>query len=309
MSALEHDQRADEMREDVIVRELGADLEVGDGRTIEMRIVPFNEVATVADPPDFRPYQEEWMPGVFDKQLRAADKVYLNFQHEPGLKNIIGRGVELRAASDGYHGSFKVKDTEEGDTALWLVREGTLTGASVEVPKRNIRSVRTSTGVVQRVKAHLDAVALCRRGAFTGAVVTAVRDEFILDEELMPQKMSSDIINRCKALGISVPDSLDDTLERAFTDMPWDGSASRWATAAEYCSAAAIDLNPAGAAKQKNMCHLPYKEPGSGTVNLGGVRAALARIGQGYPKEASQSQRDAAKASLERLLAQAKGTN
>jgi hypothetical protein len=82
----------------------------------------------------------------------------------------------------------------------------------------------------------------------------------------------------------------------------WDGSASRWDTPEAYCAASAIDLNPAGKAKIKDRCHLPYKEPGSGTININGVKAALSRLGQGLPQDATQGQRDEAQRTLERIL-------
>lgn len=308
MSMTEQDQTTEETREqpDMLVREFDASLSAGDGRTIDMRIVPFGETATVFDGhggvPFGQPYEEEWLPGVFDKQLRAADKIYLNFQHEPGLRGIIGKGMALRSEGDGYHASFRLLEGDDCDKALQLVHEDVLTGASIEVPMRTVKSIRSRNGVVQRVKAHLDSVALCRMGAFKSAVVTAVREAEIFDatEAIPPPDL--DVLREAKAMGIALPEGMEELLARAYTETPWDGSPSRWATAEAYCSASAIDLNPAGKSKAKSLCHLPYKEPGSGTINLNGVRAALARIGQGFPQDATQAQRDAAKATLQRIL-------
>ena len=306
-----------ESQSGLLVREFNAELAAGDGRTLDVRIVPFGETATVAD--GFGgvargvPYQEEWMPGCFDNQLRAADKIYLNFQHEPGLKGIIGKGVALRSASDGYHGSFKVLSGDDGDKALELVREDVLQGVSVEVPVRTMKSVRSQAGVIQRVKGHLDSVALCRVGAFASARVLAMREEDvqIVDAEVLELAPDPELLERMRKAGIALPDAyaLDEVdeevaqiLKRAFTEIAWDGSASRWDTAEAYCAASAIDLNPDGATKTKDMCHLPYKEPGTGDINVNGVRAALSRIGQGFPQDATQAQRDRAKATLTRLL-------
>jgi HK97 family phage prohead protease len=177
-----------------------------------MRIVPFGERATVADGlggvARGVPYQEEWMPGVFDKQVRAANRVWLNFEHQQGITGVLGAGVTLRQASDGYHGSFKVVDGSDGDKALALVREGFLTGASVEAVPLRGGSTRTAGGVIQRVRAHLVAVALCRVGAYAGAVVTAVRaedPELILDEELLPVPMDPELVARCREHGFVLP--------------------------------------------------------------------------------------------------------
>ena len=145
------------------------------------------------------------MPGVFDKQLTAAHRVLLNFEHQPGLAGVIGKGLELRRGHDGYHGSFRVMETPDGDKALMLIREDVLTGASLEAfPQKSIRS---TAGIVQRVRAHLDSVALCRVGAFAGAVVTAVRtdEEIVLDEALLPVAPDPELIERCRRLGLKIP--------------------------------------------------------------------------------------------------------
>src|SRR5688572_32895955 len=99
----------------LIERTFSVDAEVGggDGRTIDVRIVPFKETATVADGlgglPKGVPYQEEWMPGVFGKQENAAHRVLLNFEHEQGLRGIVGHGAALRQASVGYQGTVRLR--------------------------------------------------------------------------------------------------------------------------------------------------------------------------------------------------------
>lgn len=149
------------------------------------------------------------MPGVFDKQLRAANRILLNFEHQHGIAGIVGHGVELRRDTDGYHGSFRVHETPDGDKALHLAREGVLGGASLEAFIR--KSFKTAAGVVQRVAAHLDAVALCREPAFSGAVVTAIREEedfteeFVIDQALLPVEPDAELVERCRRLGIEIP--------------------------------------------------------------------------------------------------------
>jgi HK97 family phage prohead protease len=189
-----------------LVREFSVELEPGEGRTLDARIVPYGVPAEVSD---FgrRPYREEWLPGCFDDQLVAGHrlKVLLNFEHHEGITNVIGKGVELRSEPDGLHGSFEVLDTPAGDTALALVTSGILDGVSLEAyPKK---SVRSAAGVVQRVKAHLDTVALCRRPAFADARVLAVRQEpeVVFDEELLPTEMDPEIVERCRRLGLPLP--------------------------------------------------------------------------------------------------------
>lgn len=300
---------------EVLVRTYGVEAEMSDDRTIDVRVVPFGEVAEVADPPDFRPYREQFMPGVFSKQEGAANRILLRVgpghtglepttgERKAGLAGVIGHGKELLGRTDGYVGRFKIHSGAEADTARELVADGVLHGVSAEfVP---IKTIRSREGVVQRVKAHLDSVLLTYMPAYSKAQVLAMREEEeeVFDEELMPPPINHELLERCADLGIELPEGQALLLARAYTETAWDGSASRWDTPEAYCSASAIDLNPAGAKKTKDRCHLPYKEPGSGTININGVRAALSRIGQGFPQDASAAQRASAQATLERILA------
>lgn len=178
-----------------------------DGRTVDVRVVPFGEVARVADPPTFEPYEEEWMPGVFDHQLNAASRLHANYEHERGVTNVVGHGLALRSEEDGYHASFTIHETQSGATALELIRGGALPGVSLEA--HLVKSVRTASGVMQRVKANLRGIAFCRQGAFEGARVLAVReevvDEVVFEEALLPVVPDPEMIERCRRLGISLP--------------------------------------------------------------------------------------------------------
>jgi|KBSMisStaDraftv2_1062788.scaffolds.fasta_scaffold00857_3 HK97 family phage prohead protease len=186
-----------------LLREFVAELAPGEGRTVDLRIVPYGIAAEVSD--GGPRYREEWMHGAFDDQLRAANRVdvLLNFEHQAGIGGLIGRGLRLESQSDGLYGSFRIFDGQDGDKALELVQEGVLGGVSLEAyPKR---SVRTSAGIVQRVKAHLDKVALCRRPAIPGAAVLAIREEIILDEEVLAFDLDPELVERCRLLGVELP--------------------------------------------------------------------------------------------------------
>jgi HK97 family phage prohead protease len=197
-----------------------------DGRTVSFRIAPFGETAVSADGlgglPKGQPYTEELMPGLYDKQLKAANRVLLNFEHQQGMAGIVGHGHDLWREADGYHASFRVMKNPDGDKTLELVHEGVLQGASVE--SYWLKSVRTAAGVVQRVKAHLEAVAICRQGAYPSAVLTGIRtgeipdEDILLDEELLPVTLSPDVLARCRALGIRMPQRFE--AHPAETDTP-----------------------------------------------------------------------------------------
>jgi HK97 family phage prohead protease len=231
VTAVEHEteQQVTETPERAfLVRSFDAVAVAVEGRTVDVRVVPFDEVARVADPPDYRPYDEQWMPGVFDHQVNAANRLHANYEHQRDITSVVGHGLALRAEPDGYHASFKIHETNGGDTALALLRDGALPGVSLEaVP---VKSTRSAAGVVQRVKANLRGIAFCREGAFAGAQVLAVRStpHEIVDEALLPVDMDPELVERCRRLGIKLPHRYeahpDDPDTPAETGTPGDGT-------------------------------------------------------------------------------------
>lgn len=214
---------------DVIVRTFAAELTPGDGRTVDVRIVPYGERITHNDGLGGVPrgvnYQEEWLPGVFSHQVSAANRVLANFEHQPGIGGIVGHGLALREAADGFHGSFKIHDTPDGDKALLLLREKVVEGVSLEaVPVKNIKA---AGGLVQRAKANLRAIAFTRFGAYEGARVLALREEdeqesMTFDAELLPADMDPELVARCRALGVKLPEryASRDVMEDGTEDLP-----------------------------------------------------------------------------------------
>jgi HK97 family phage prohead protease len=218
MSATEieyEDQAAgtEDVQSDVIVRTFAAEFTPSDGRTIDVRIVPYGKRIQANDGlgglPRGLPYTEEWMPGAFSDQARAAEvgrakKVFVNFEHQQGIAGLVGNGLMLREARDGFYGSFGLHETPDGDKALMLVKEGILTGISLEAFSK--KSVRTAAGIVQRVKGHLHGIALCRNAAYSDAAVLAVRTAPpIFEEALLPTELDPELIERMRALGITLP--------------------------------------------------------------------------------------------------------
>ena len=200
----------------VAVRKYSATLTPGDGRTVDLRIVPYGERVQANDGLGGVPrgvvYTEEFVAGVFDHEIKAPNRVLLDFEHSERVDGIVGRGLELASRTDGFHGSFRMLETSAGETALALVNEGVLGGASVEC--RFLRSIRGADGVVRRVKAKLVKVALCREPAYLGAIVLGVRtaeeeaSTIEFDEELKPVPFDATLALRIEALGITIPDRL-----------------------------------------------------------------------------------------------------
>lgn len=189
----------------VLEREFVAAAVEVEGRMVDVRLVPFGEVARVADPPDYEPYDEEWLPGVFDHQLNAANRVHAKYGHSKHAVDVVGHGTNLRREDDGYHLTTKIHQTVQGETALELLRDGALPCVSLEAwPIRNLRS---AAGVVQRAKANLTGFAFCQRGAFAGAQVLAMREEpeSTLSADVLPVDLDPRLVERCRRLGIAIP--------------------------------------------------------------------------------------------------------
>lgn len=188
----------------LLVREFEATAVEVEGRTVDVRVVPFGEVARVVDHWEPTPYEEEWMPGCFDHQLNAANRIHANVNHSRHVIDVVGHGISLRSESDGYHASFEIHRTQAGETALALLNGGALPAVSLEA--QPVRNTRSPTGVIQRVKANLRGLAFCREGAFKGAQVLAVREAQTFDEELLPVDMDPELVERLRAIGVALPD-------------------------------------------------------------------------------------------------------
>jgi HK97 family phage prohead protease len=209
MSATDHEveQHTEPAERPVLRRTYTAELTAGDGRTVDVRVVPYGVSAEVSDDGGRNFYREEWAAGCFDDQLVAGHrlKVLLNFEHQRGISNVVGKGVALRSLPDGLHATFRMSDTQDGDKALELIRDDILDSVSLEAYAK--KSIRTGTGVLRRVKAHLHNVALCRTPAFADAKVLAVREddepELIIDEEILPVELNPELAERCRQLGIN----------------------------------------------------------------------------------------------------------
>ena len=281
------------MSEERVVREFPVELAEGDGRTIDARIVPYNTPTRVRDG-DGPEYLETWLPGAFEKQIRAADKVkvLLNFEHQPGLGGVIGKGSTLEDRGDALYGTFRVLPGPDGDKALELVHDGFLTGISLEAVARSSR--RTVAGVVERVRAHLDKVSLCRFPAFETAEVLAVREQMIVGEkgpelfiprpsvdESEPDEPEPPAPEPDSERGNEVDEVLrslgfEPLVKRAVVRTPWNGAAGRF-TDEQYARSALL-CRP-GDEPPKTRCSLPVLEPG-GALNANALGAAAARINQ-----------------------------
>ena len=181
-----------------------------DGRNLEMLCVPFDVPAMVIDPPPFgdgQPYEEQFARGAFAGAVKAPNRTLLEFEHwHPGLSGIIGHAAELEERPDALYGRFRVTEHTDGDKALALVKDKVLTAASVFFEP--IKSARSESGAMRRLKVKLDRVALCRVGTWPQAQVLAVRTESVVPEMDPVLPFDPELAEYLSAQGIAVPDRL-----------------------------------------------------------------------------------------------------
>ena len=206
----------------LIRRTFATEISAGDGRTVDVRIVPYGERITHNDGLGGKPrgvdYQEEYLPGVFAHQVNAAHRVIANYEHGEGIGDIVARGVSLRESADGFHGTFRLLDNEAGNTMLELISQGAVDGVSVEA--RAVRNI-VNGGLIQRAKAHLMGVAFTRFAAYKGARVLALREEAetTIDADLLPTDLDPELIKRMSSMGVTLPSRYEAHPE---TDTPAD---------------------------------------------------------------------------------------
>jgi HK97 family phage prohead protease len=157
-----------------------ADPAVPSERIIEGVVVPWNQVATVADPGvnGGRPYRESIARGA-PGELDPAT-VLLEYLPQPNVGQghagavLVGRGEHAEDTDAGLFMRFRVSRTSHGTDALELANDGILTDLSVVM--QPIAERKRGDGVIERTRVGIRRVGLVERGAYQeGAQVTAVR--------------------------------------------------------------------------------------------------------------------------------------
>lgn len=136
-----------------------------EGRTVELRIVPWDAVAQTSDGP------ERFRRGAF----RGVDAGRVTIEAGRHGGPLVGRGLALEERDDAAYLTARIAPTPNGDELLTLAREGVYQDVSVVFVPRS--SKRASDGVTERHAVDLRRVAILERGAYPGAQVVAVRAE------------------------------------------------------------------------------------------------------------------------------------
>jgi phage head maturation protease len=138
------------------------------GRTVRLRLVPWNVVAT---PPDTGP--ELFTRGAFD----GVDPTRVVIEGGAHGASLVGRGITLDQLDDAAYLDAIVARTAAGDELLELTRAGVYRDASVSFVPTPGGSRRRRDGVTERNRVDLRRVAILPRGQYPGAGVVHVRAE------------------------------------------------------------------------------------------------------------------------------------
>jgi uncharacterized protein len=144
-----------------------------DGRTITGLAAPYGTPVEIHE--GGRSYIESLTRGAFADDTTDPAAIPLMARH-PTSNDVlpIGVTVTLRDEATGLHGDWRVSKTGFGDEVLELVRDGAISGLSIGfVPDQDRWSADRRT--VQRLRAHLDHVAIVRVPAYPTARIAAVR--------------------------------------------------------------------------------------------------------------------------------------
>lgn len=201
------------MNDAMLYRSFPPDLEVrsgGDGRTVHGIAVPYGVPQQI----DAR-LTEKFARGVFNHQLRAANRVRFAREHVDLGGTLIGVAQTLRDDAKGLYVELRTSRTPMGDETLELIKDGALPHLSVGFREGRNRRVPGSN-VVERVTANLFEVAATLQGAYGDlAAVGGVRDH--TGAELDGQAMGIEYCPEC--VHCTVPSGLD-AARQILADLP-----------------------------------------------------------------------------------------
>lgn len=160
-----------------------------DGRTIELRLLTWGEVADTDDG------REAFIKGAF----RGTDPSRVTIESQRHDGELVGRGVKLDERDDGPYLVARVSDTTAGNDLLTLIKDGVIGAASVAFKRLQHRQRRD--GVVERTKVELRRVAVLERGSYPSAAVVAVREEVNVDDPVVVAEVTPPPVDLSPIIG------------------------------------------------------------------------------------------------------------
>jgi phage head maturation protease len=161
-----------------------------DGRTLHGRIVPYGEVANIAEFDDEKQeivrYQEQFLPHSLagmvqgfiarggSSSKRSQCFVPLLIDHKDNFDSMIGQATELTDEDDGAYATFRLYE-DDRMTKIRSVLTESHTGLSVMF--RDTRPPKLVDGIVSRVQVHIAHVAATATPAYSLAGIDSIRSE------------------------------------------------------------------------------------------------------------------------------------
>lgn len=143
----------------------------GDGRTVDLFLVPFNRPQRINST-----LTEQFDGGAFRAQQDNLSRVPLAWGHLPHGGKVVGKMTELRSGNGGLVGTGVVSKTSAGDDLLALLSDGAIPPA-VSIGFRSMVDRKAAGGVVIREQAFLTEVAFVQQPAYHEAMMVAMREQ------------------------------------------------------------------------------------------------------------------------------------
>jgi hypothetical protein len=159
-----------------------------DGRSLHGRIVPYGEVADIAEidetTKELVRYREQFLPHSLaamcqgfrarggEATPRSNCFVPLLLDHRDNFDSMIGQAIELTDSNDGAYATFRLYD-DERLTKIRSVLTESHNGLSVMF--RDTRAPKMIDGIISRVQVHVAHVAATPRPAYANAAIDSIR--------------------------------------------------------------------------------------------------------------------------------------
>lgn len=155
-----------------------------DGRTVEGRIVPYNQVETIVERDrttgELVKFKEQFKPGsclaMAQSVAKRGNAAFISFLMEHDEHNFdskIGYATNLEDRSDGAYATFRLYEGKDLDKVRSMLRESHK-GLSVNFGDTRPPKV-DDDGTVSRVQVHIDHVAATPTPCYAGAGIVAMR--------------------------------------------------------------------------------------------------------------------------------------
>ena len=153
-----------------------------DGRTVEGRIIPFGEVATIIERDEsgqLVKYREQFMPGCCTRLEQESKRgthlrwiKYLLGHDESRLEREIGHMRSIEEREDGAYAIFRLFDCDDLRKVRSMLQES-YRGLSVSFVSKNPQAIN---GVISHRSIMMNHVAATPAPAYVGAAITGMRD-------------------------------------------------------------------------------------------------------------------------------------